>query len=441
MSRFKIRAISFLVALFVVLGGLSIQSFLEADKYHRRLNAGYSHAFSELSTAIEEMNTALQKARYATSPALFSSLCTQIYGKSMSARLALSEIPYASVELEQTASFVATAGDYALAMSRSAVSNSSLSEVEREGLESLASASSSLSGSMKNLQADLDNGSLDAEDSEAVAARLSDGEITGGRFETMEEDFPEVPTLIYDGPFSEHLIDRKPIALEGMEEVTREEAQAAGESFLSLSEGALTLSSDGEGKIPAYSFSGGGYYIQVTKQGGQVLSVLRDSLPEGSGCSFDEGVAAARAFLDSRGLPGMAESYYINQNGVLTVNFAAKEGDVICYPDLVKVSVSLSDCSLAGFEAAGYYTNHRSRGLAQHAISAEESRKQVPSDLEVISHQLALIPTAGEYEVLCHEFKCQESDGSHIIIYVNAETGQQEKILILLEDENGTLAQ
>ncbi|MPM83771.1 Sporulation protein YpeB [bioreactor metagenome] len=262
-----------------------------------------------------------------------------------------------------------------------------------------------------------------------------------GRFETMEADFPEVPTLIYDGPFSEHLINRKPIALEGLEEVTQEEAQAAGESFLSLSEGTLTLTSDGKGKIPAYSFSGGGYYIQVTKQGGQVLSVLRESLPEGPDCSFDEGVAAAREFLESHGLPGMAESYYISQDGVLTVNFAAKEADVICYPDLVKVSVDLSDCSLAGFEAAGYYTNHRYRDLSQPEVSAEESRKQVSSELSVISYQLALIPTAGEYEVLCHEFKCQESDGSHIIIYVNAETGQQEKILILLEDENGTLAQ
>ena len=57
----------------------------------------------------------------------------------------------------------------------------------------------------------------------------------------------------------------------------------------------------------------------------------------------------------------------------------------------------------------------------------------------VLAHQLALIPTEGEYEVLCHEFKCQAEDGSHVLIYVNAENGRQERILLLLEDENGSL--
>ena len=59
--------------------------------------------------------------------------------------------------------------------------------------------------------------------------------------------------------------------------------------------------------------------------------------------------------------------------------------------------------------------------------------------LTVLSHQLALIPTGGEYEVLCHEFKCQAQDGSHVLIYVNAQTGKQQHILLLLEDESGTL--
>ena len=50
-----------------------------------------------------------------------------------------------------------------------------------------------------------------------------------------------------------------------------------------------------------------------------------------------------------------------------------------------------------------------------------------------------MIPTGGEYEVLCHEFKCEDEDGRHVIVYVNAQNGQEEKLLLLLEDENGTL--
>ena len=38
-----------------------------------------------------------------------------------------------------------------------------------------------------------------------------------------------------------------------------------------------------------------------------------------------------------------------------------------------------------------------------------------------------------------HEFVCTDTDGGRCIIYVSAETGEQEKILLLLEDENGSL--
>ncbi|NLF35461.1 MAG: germination protein YpeB, partial [Clostridiales bacterium] len=116
MHKIKIRVISFLLTAFLVLGGFVIQSRQEAAFWRQQIQLGYSHAFTELSTAMDELNTALQKGRYASSPPLLATLCTQIYGKSMSAQMALGELPYANVELEQTAAFVATAGDYALAL-------------------------------------------------------------------------------------------------------------------------------------------------------------------------------------------------------------------------------------------------------------------------------------------------------------------------------------
>ena len=83
--------------------------------------------------------------------------------------------------------------------------------------------------------------------------------------------------------------------------------------------------------------------------------------------------------------------------------------------------------------------SHQSRTFSAPAVSAEEARSQVTQGLEVLRQQLALIPTQGENEVLCHEFKCRNEKGQHYILYVNAQTGEQERILLLLEDENGTL--
>ena len=56
-----------------------------------------------------------------------------------------------------------------------------------------------------------------------------------------------------------------------------------------------------------------------------------------------------------------------------------------------------------------------------------------------ISTAIIVLIRRGEDEVLCHEFKCQAQNGTHVLIYVNALTGKQQHILLLVEDETGTL--
>ena len=129
----------------------------------------------------------------------------------------------------------------------------------------------------------------------------------------------------------------------------------------------------------------------------------------------------------------------MKQDGVLTVNFAFRQGDVLCYSDLVKVSVALDSGKVCGFEAKGYLMAHCPRELPAPAVTPEDARAAVPASLEVLAAQLALVPSDGKYETLCYEFKCAAADGRHSIIYADAATGAQHKILILLEDETGTL--
>ena len=129
----------------------------------------------------------------------------------------------------------------------------------------------------------------------------------------------------------------------------------------------------------------------------------------------------------------------MTQSGVLTVNFAYRQGEVLCYSDLVKVSVALDNGKVCGFEAKGYLTAHTRRDLPAAEVDEDTARAAVPEGLTVLAQQLALVPSDGKYETLCREFKCEAPDGRHYIIYVNAVTGEQEKILILLEDASGAL--
>ena len=87
-----------------------------------------------------------------------------------------------------------------------------------------------------------------------------------------------MPALIYDGPFSDHLSGRTPKMLEGLPQVSEAEARRAAAAFLGLREDIFTLSAQGEGQLPTWGFSalvnGGELYVEVTRQGGQLLQVL-----------------------------------------------------------------------------------------------------------------------------------------------------------------------
>ena len=445
----QVLAVSFTAAAFAVSVGFGVQGYVRAEDYRRQLDNGYRQAFTELTAAAGELDAALEKVTYATTPALFATLCAQAYAKALAAQTALGELPYGNVELEQTAAFFAKAGDYAMAMARGASGEGVCTDENRETLRGLAAAAGELSATLQALQLQLDGGALHPEDVAAVEARLAaaaedGGQVTSGSaFQTVEADFPQVPTLIYDGPFSEHLSSRTPQMLEGLPQVTEEEARRAAAAFAGLRAEVFTRTSDGAGNLPAWGFSaladGGELYVEITKQGGQVLQML-SSRPVGEAAlSRKEGVEQAASFLDAHGYQDMAPSYFLEGDGILTVHFAPVLDGVYCYPDLVKVGVALDNGDVVSFEAHGYLMKHGAREPAAPAVSADEAAERVDSSLTVFSRQLALIPTGGEYEVLCHEFKCQNADGGHVLVYVNAATGQQERILLLLEDENGTL--
>jgi hypothetical protein len=58
---------------------------------------------------------------------------------------------------------------------------------------------------------------------------------------------------------------------------------------------------------------------------------------------------------------------------------------------------------------------------------------------KVIYAGRAIIPTAGRNERRCDEFLATDKDGRSMLIYTDAQTGEQRQILILIETGNGVL--
>ena len=105
---------------------------------------------------------------------------------------------------------------------------------------------------------------------------------------------------------------------------------------------------------------------------------------------------------------------------------------------MIKVKVALDSGEIVGFESKGYVMNHHERALSQPQISEEEAKNNISTSLDVTATTMALVPKDSLQEVLCYEFKGSFKD-KNFIIYVNAENGREEQILLLLESEEGIL--
>ena len=439
------RIVSFLSAAFAVLCGTAINEHIQTIRLQQAVTNSYLHAFSEVTASLDQMEAALQKGVYVTSSPMLCSLCDEVYAEASTAQMALGQLPFSSVELEQTASFLATVGDYAQSLSRtSALEGACPGDQDRENWKELSTAARQLSDQLDELELQLFDGSFSIDNVEVVEERLSQRQDVSGEtdldgFQMVEADFPELPSLIYDGPFSQHLIGRTPVMLEGQQEVSEQDALADACRMTGWED--LNVTGEVEGTLPAYTCSSadGTRTVQISREGGMLLSCFTQGCPDGIRLTADEAVEKAQEFLTALGLSDMEESYYSIHNNILTANFCYAPNGVRCYPDLVKVSVSLADGGIWGYEGQGYLTNHRERELAQPVISQEDAEACVSPLLEVLDRRLAVIPTRGENEVECWEFLGEAEDGSHVLCYINAQTGAEEKMLLLIEDEHGTL--
>ena len=448
-KRGWIRVVSYIAAAMLVLVGYCISIYQSNLAYRRTITNSYLRAFSQVVASVDRIDSTMQKELYVVTPAMVSMLSAEIQAEAATAQEALGELPYANIELEQTAAFLAKVGDYASALSRSAAANGSLSQEEMDNLEAMSSACSQLRERLNTLANQLNEGSADLENVKAVEQRLSQmtegGDVlAGSAFENVETNFPELPTMTYDGPFSDHLASSQPKMLEGLGEISAEEALIAAAACTGYRETIFSLAGEVEGEIPCYtctaSVDGGELTVWVTKAGGKVMSITNSRSVGTASLSPDQGAMAAYEFLSKNGFENMVETYRYNSDGRLTVNFAYRENDVLCYPDLCSVTVALDTGSILSFECTSYLSNHTQRTLEVPAVSVDDARTKVSPKLDVLREQLALIPTDGEYEVLCWEFVCEAENGQHYIVCINAATGAEQKILILLEDENGTLA-
>lgn len=248
----------------------------------------------------------------------------------------------------------------------------------------------------------------------------------------------QYPSLIYDGPFSDAR-QEKPLPFDG-EDITWEEAEKIARDC--IGEDRVIRTSHGTdtfGPNPCHGITlvldDVTLEAAVTKKGGKVLWLTPDNAAFESLVTLEQCREEALAFLLRNGFPKMECTSFQMYEGVAVLAFAAVEDDVLVYPDLLKVQLRMDNAKVVGLETKTYWQNHRERPSLTPALTAEEAQSSLPLQLQISQNRLCVIPV-NEREVLCWEFACTYENKDYLL-YINAQNGQQEDLLQIVESPAG----
>lgn len=439
-----IMALSVLV---LTIGVVAVAKNNELASYRQEVENQYNRAFHETVDYVRDIDSLLAKSMLVASPDQMATVSSEIFRQSMAAKANMGQLPISDVNIDNTAKFLSQAGDYAYALSQKMANDESITQEEFDQLAALSQYCDTLNDSLSDIQQQIYAGEVHF--GELAASGHSGGQDASfvSNIEDVEREFQDYPTLMYDGPFSEHIekMEAKNAPKDGAD-IGHEAAKQIAQQFLGDEKANnMVYNGDEGGVIPCYTFasqpddSDRTCYVNVTRSGGHVLMYLDNRGVESESLDFTAATQKAQEFLQAKGYRSMKQSYYEKAGGIATINFAYVQDGVVMYPDLVKVKVALDNGEILGLEAKGYIMAHEdTRTLPQVQIPEQQAREKVNKNLQIQKGNLALIATDSYREVLCYELQ-GNFNGKNFIVYINAQTGREEKILMLIESEDGIL--
>lgn len=443
----KGHMLSVICVLLIIVAILGVILWKKQAEYRQASENSYNMAFYELVDYVENVETYLAKSVISSTPEHGAETLTNLWREANLAQSYLSRLPIESQELENTEKFLNQVSDYSYSLSRKNIYNEKLSEDDLKNLKELHTYSVELENTLNQLSEDLNSGrfewgELTKKGTVAFAQQVDS--ISKESFSNMEENFHEYSGLIYDGAFSEHLTSNEKKGLTG-EDIEEDAAKQKVEEFIGKNniKEIQNLGYSENATIPVYDFSVTNNNdettnISISKKGGHIVSMNSNRDVKAETISQEEANSKGKEFLESKGFTNMKETYYLKQDGIVTINYAYNQEGVVAYPDLIKVKVALDNGEVLGIETSGYLNNHTIRDLNKVKITKEQAKKDLNKDLEIASEGMAIIPTEWKTEILCYEFK-GKVDEKEFLVYINAENGREEDILIITNTPNGTL--
>jgi len=399
----------------------------------------YNYSFLELVNHINNMENYLAKSMISNDSKHATDTLIKVWADSNLAVSYIKNIPFDSHGSDKAIKFLNQVSDYSYTLSRKTLRGEALSEENFQNLKKLYDYASNLKNIVNQLSLDLNNGVI-SWDSLKKDRKLDMVEENMNIFTSIDGSFDDYEGLIYDGAYSDYVNKQDKLGLIG-KEISKEEAETKlKNTFHDATE--IKCLGKIKGDIISYDFQlkeeDSIYEIQISQKGGWIVEIIKDRAVGEVKIEKEEAIQKGKEYLNKLGYSNMKETYFLQEENIVTINYAYEENGILFYPDLIKVKIALDNGEILGMEALGYLNAHTIREFSQEIISLEEAKSKLSNHIVVENERMAVIPLDDKTEKYCYEFK-GKVENKQFLVYINAETGEEEEILILLETPGGTL--
>ena len=439
MKKYKSAVIGLTVAvsiLAVTTAGLGIAYGVtqsQANTYGTQLESIYKQNYYDLVDNVNNADMEISKLVNSNDTAYQKKLLLEIADAANSMQNNMSMLPLTGENVLDSVRFVNQLSGYTQTLEEKVANGGTLSDDDVETLKELHETLISMKQNLNRMSENMRDGYSILLSSNEANGDLNSFTVDFNQIKSMDVDYP---TMIYDGPFSDSVVNSEVKGLSG-NEITKDDAiKEIEEVFKDIS--SINYEGDTNGKFETYNYSlmttdSQDLYVQVLKQGGHILTVSGQNFSDIKNIDMENGGKIALDFAKRNGIEKAKIVWQEELNNQAYFNIAPIVDNVIIYPELVKVKVDMEYGNVIGYDAITYFTNHTSRELG----GAGDLEVTLPSGFTLKEKRLVLAPLDYNREVLCYEYEA-EKEGITYYFYFNAKTGKEENILKVVETNDSS---
>lgn len=445
-----------LAAALLISLGWGFNEYRLAGDYRLASENNSRRAFDDFASHLDQLETDMAKGNVANSPNQQVFYLSQVSNKSDGALKDFAQIPAEEAGLSYIGQFLTQSGDFARTLAQKVASGGSISAEDQKTLQEFHNRLVPVNQKVQTIMTRMDTENLVWTDpapslrqrlgfgGPQIAEAAADGSEAPSKsvrsgLDQLDASLQKLPPFSYTGEFASRVV-QKPLGLPPGE-VTRAQAQSLARNFLGKVGNANAtpdFAGETKGDLGGYSWKYKDAYLEISRQGGVVTFFQDQRSIEPRTLSLDDAAGKAKDALLALGWKLVITSSE-DYGSYIRFDAVAEQDGVRLYPDKVRLMVALDNGQLVGLDATPYYAFHHARTFPAKITLDQASRKLRPN-FKILESRLAVIAKSGNQEVYAYEFRGRYLDEEYLV-YINAQTGVEEKIQRIIKTPRGEFLQ